>query len=180
MRKQILFAVLTIGAIVLGTDQAKAQANTSTATTTVNMILSDVISMEASKSAVTFTYDNAAAYNTDQKQSVADNLKVTSTKPFGIKVKANGANFVSGINLIPVDVLTIKPVAGGAKPMLGTPKDVVLSTADQVLISAAPKGSQVTLNIDYFIPSTESSSDKILGKPSGTYVQTVTYTATAN
>ena len=178
MKKQIVFAVLTIGAIVLGTNNIKAQA-TSTATTTVKMVLADVISMEAPATQVTFTYDNAAAYNTDQTQSVVNNLKVTSTKSFGIKVKANGADFVNGTNLIPVNVMTIKPVAGGPKAMGGTPTNVVLSTTDKVLITAAPKGSQVTLNIDYFIPSTESSSDKILGKPAGTYTQTVTYTATA-
>ena len=179
MKKQIVFAVLTIGAVVLGTNNIKAQ-KTSTTATTVKMVLADVISMEAPAAQVTFTYDNAAAYNTDQKQTVVDNLKVTSTKSFGIKVKADGANFTDGTNNIPVNVMTVKPVAGvGPKAMGGTQAPVVLSTTDQVLVTAAPKGSQVTLNIDYFIPSTESSSDKILGKPAGTYTQTVTYTATA-
>ena len=178
MKKQIVLAVFTIGAIVLGTNNIKAQ-KTSTAATTVKMVLADVISMEAPATQVTFTYDNAAAYNADQKQSVVDNLKVTSTKSFGIKVKADGANFTDGTNNIPVNVMTVKPAAGGTKAMGGTQAPVVLSTTDQVLVTAAPKGSQVTLNIDYFIPSTESSSDKILGKPAGTYTQTVTYTATA-
>ena len=179
MKKQIVFAVLTIGAIVLGTNNIKAQTG-ATATTTVKMVLADVISMEAPATQVTFTYDNAAAYNTDQKQSVVDNLKVTSTKPFGIKVKANGPNFVSGTNLIPVNVMTIKPVAGGTKPMGGTRQEVpILSISDQVLIPSAPMGSQVTLNIDYIITASKASSADILGKPSGTYVQTVTYTATA-
>ena len=178
MKKQVVFTVLTIGAIVLGTNNIKAQA-TSTATTTVKMVLADVISMEAPASQVTFTYDNAAAYITDQKQSVVDNLKVTSTKSFGIKVKADGVNFISGTDTIPVNVMTVKPVAGGTKAMGGTQTPVVLSTTDQVLVTAAPKGSQVTLNIDYFIPAAKSSSTDILGKPAGTYTQTVTYTATA-
>ena len=179
MKKQIVFAVLTIGAIVLGTNNIKAQ-KTSTAATTVKMVLADVISMEApAATQVTFTYDNAAAYNADQKQSVVDNLKVTSTKSFGIEVKADGANFISGANIIPVTVMTVKPVAGGTKAMGGTLSDVPLTTVAAPLVTGAAKGSQVTLNIDYFIPSTESSSDKILGKPAGTYTQTVTYTATA-
>ena len=176
MKKQIVFAVLTIGAIVLGTNNIKAQT---TATTTVKMVLADVISMEAAATQVTFTYDNAAAYNTDQTQSVVDNLKVTSTKSFGIKVKADGANFISGANVIPVTVMTIKPVAGGTKAMGGTLSDVPLTTAAAPLVTAAPKGSQVTLNIDYFISAGKSSSADILGKAPGTYTQTVTYTATA-
>ncbi|MCX8525528.1 peptidoglycan-binding protein LysM, partial [Chryseobacterium formosus] len=40
-------------------------------------------------------------------------------------------------------------------------------------------GSALTLNLDYMIPAAKSSSSDILGKPAGTYTQTVTYTATA-
>ncbi|MCG2417937.1 peptidoglycan-binding protein LysM, partial [Aequorivita sp. F47161] len=37
----------------------------------------------------------------------------------------------------------------------------------------------VVLELDYLIPAAKSSSSDILGKPAGTYTQTVTYTATA-
>ncbi|SHE48158.1 hypothetical protein SAMN05444408_101575 [Chryseobacterium takakiae] len=85
---------------------------------------------------------------------------------------------MNGTNLIPVDVLTIK-AATASGTMGGTKSAVVLSATDQTLVANAPLGSALTLNLDYTIPAAQSSSSKILGKPAGTYTQTVTYTATA-
>jgi hypothetical protein len=82
------------------------------ATTTVNITLNDVISIDAGSTAiggtVAFNYVTAADYNSDQTITKANSLKVTSTKNFNVKVKAGGPNFVNGSNSIPVDVLTIK------------------------------------------------------------------------
>ena len=180
MKKQIAIAAFTIGAIVLGTNNVQAQ-NT-TATTTVNIVLSDVISIDAGSAAignaVNFAYATAEAYNTDQTITKANSLIVTSTKNFNVKVKAGGTDFKNGTNLIPVNVLTIK-AATAAGTMGGTKTAVVLSATDQNLVKDAPLGSALTLNLDYTIPAAQSSSNKILGKPAGTYTQTVTYTATA-
>ncbi|OCK51688.1 peptidoglycan-binding protein LysM [Chryseobacterium sp. CBo1] len=180
MTKLIAIAALTIGATILGTNNVQAQ-NT-TATTTVNITLNDVISIDAGSTAigntVDFNYATAADYNSDQTITKANSLKVTSTKNFNVKVKAGGANFMNGTNLIPVNVLTIKAAAASGT-MGGTKTAVVLSAADQTLVSNAPLGSALTLNLDYTIPASKSSSSDILGKPAGTYTQTVTYTATA-
>jgi len=123
MTKQIEIAVLTIGAIILGTNNVHAQ-NT-TATTTVNITLNDVISIDAGSTAigntVDFNYATAADYNSDQTINKANSLKVTSTKNFNVKVKAGGANFMNGTNLIPVNVLTIKAAAASGT-MGGTKK----------------------------------------------------------
>lgn len=180
MKKQIAIAVLAIGAIVLGTNNLQAQNNTAKAI--VNINLKDVISIDSGAATgggdVNFNYVTAQDYNSDQTVSKANSLQITSTKSFDVKVKADGANFVNGTNLIPVDVVTIKAAAGGT--MGGTKNDITLTTTDQTLVAAAPKGSKLTLNLDYFIPASKSSSTDILGKPAGTYTQTVTYTATAN
>ncbi|WP_426479300.1 peptidoglycan-binding protein LysM [Chryseobacterium sp. CBSDS_008] len=180
MTKQILISALTIGAIILGTNNVQAQ-NT-TATTTVNITLNDVISIDAGSTAigntVDFNYVTAADYNSEQTVTKANSLKVTSTKNFNVKVKAGGANFMNGTSLIPVNVLTIKP-STTAGSMGGTKTAVILSAADQTLVANAPLGSALTLNLDYMIPAAKSSSSDILGKPAGTYTQTVTYTATA-
>lgn len=85
---------------------------------------------------------------------------------------------MNGTNVIPVNVMTIKAAAASAT-MGGTKNAVVLSVADQTLVANAPLGSTLTLNLDYTIPAAKSSSSDILGKPAGTYTQTVTYTATA-
>ncbi len=180
MIKQIAIAALTIGAFILGTNNVQAQ-NT-TATTTVSITLNDVISIDAGSTAiagaVAFNYATAADYNSEKTVAQANALKVTSTKNFNVKVKAGGASFVNGTNLIPVDVLTIKASAASGT-MGGTKSAVVLSAADQTLVTNAPLGSALTLNLDYTIPAAKSSSSDILGKPAGTYTQTVTYTATA-
>ncbi|MDR6514607.1 peptidoglycan-binding protein LysM [Chryseobacterium camelliae] len=180
MTKQIAIAALTIGTFILGTNNTQAQ--NMTATTTVNITLNDVISIDAGSTAigniVAFNYATAADYNSDQTVTKANSLKVTSTKNFNVKVKAGGASFVNGTNMIPVNVLTIK-AAAAAGTMGGTKSAVILSATDQTLVSNAPLGSALTLNLDYTIPATKSSSSDILGKPAGTYTQTVTYTATA-
>ena len=182
MKKQIAIAAFTIGAIVLGTNNVQAQALTATATTTVNITLNDVISVDTGSAAiggkVAFNYVTAADYNSDQTVAQASALKITSTKAFNVKVKAGGATFVNASSSIPVDVLTIKAAAAPGT-MGGTKTDVVLSETQKTLVANAPLGSALTLNLDYTIPATESSSSKILGKPAGTYTQTVIYTATA-
>jgi len=94
MKKQILIVALTFGAILFGTNHAQAQ---NTATTTVNITLNDVISIDAGSTAigntVDFNYATAADYNSDQTITKANSLKVTSTKNFNVKVKAGGASF---------------------------------------------------------------------------------------
>ena len=180
MTKLIAIAALTIGATILGTNTVHAQ-NT-TATTTVNITLNDVISIDPGSTAigntVDFTYATAADYNSDQTFTKANSLKFNSTNNFNYKVKAGGTNFLNGINTIPVNVLTIKAAAASGT-MGGTKNTVVLSATDQNLVTNAPLGSALTLNLDYTIPAAKSSSADILGKPAGTYTQTVTYTATA-
>lgn len=180
MKKQIIIATLALGAIVFGTNNVQAQAGlTDNAQTKVNIILSDVISIDASATEVTFTYDSAAAYNSDQDYDVADNLKVTSTRSFDIAVKAASENFSDGTNNIPVSVLSINPISGGSTNMTGSQTAVSeLSTTDQKVISNATLGSELILGINYEILGSKSSSSDILGKPSGTYTQQVIYTAT--
>ena len=181
MKNQILISALALAAIVFAGNNVMAQNQS--ATTKVNINLSDVISINkqsvANGGLVEFNYKTAEDYNSTKRTNVPGSLIVTSTKSFDINVKANGANFVKGSDVIPVDVLTIEPVKGGTTTMNGTPSSVVLSTSDQKLISGADLGSSLVLELDYVIPKEKSSSSDILGKPAGTYTQTITYTATA-
>src|SRR5690606_5725241 len=140
----------------------------------------DVIAMDlgsvASEGGVDFNYTNTADYNSSKNITVPNSLVIISSKNFDVKVKSEGANFVSGSNAIPVDVLKVKAVSGGT--LMGTMNEVTLSTADQVLVSNARLGSRQSLHIAYSI-SAEKASNVLLGKPNATYVQKVIYTATA-
>ncbi len=179
MKKQLIIATLALGAIVFGTANLQAQ----TATTEVNLKLSDVISIEGNSVAnggvVDFNYVTAEDYNTDTAVTQTTALIVTSTKIFNIMVKADGANFINGSNEIPVNVMNIKGAGSSSSAMGGTMNEITLSTDDQILVKNAPLGSKVALDLTYKIPATQSSSPNILGKPAGTYTQNVTYTATA-
>ncbi len=179
MSKKNIISALSLGAIFLGGNTIQAQESNPTATT-VNLILADVISIDegsvASASVVDFSYLNTTDYNTAKNVTVPSSLIIISSKNFDVKVKAEGANFVSGSNAIPVNVLQIKAVSGGT--LVGTLNEITLSTIDQILVNNASLGPRQSLSIDYSI-SAEKASTVLLGKPVGTYTQTVTYTATA-
>lgn len=183
MKNQIIFTALTLGAIILGTNSVKAQTGTTTAEvkTAVNIVLNDVISIDAGSVAiggvVNFNYVTSGDYNNDKTATVVNSLKITSTQNFNVNVKAGGDNFVNGSLLIPINVLRIQGATtgsmGGSRPVL------TLTDADQILVGNAPLGSALALDINYTIPATEASTSKILGKKAGTYTQKVIYTATA-
>lgn len=181
MSKSIIFGAMAVAAIVFA-NPAHAQTK-NTAQTTVNIQLADVIEIEsnsgASKGVVNFNYPTVESYQEGQNWNVPKSLIVTSSKNFDVKVKANGADFVSGQNRIPVNVLTIKPVKGGTTTMVGTFTNVALSTNDQNLVTAADLGNRLSLDLNYEISREKASSPDILGKVAGKYTQTVTYTATA-
>ena len=178
MKKQIIISALALGAFVLGTNYSQAQSNP--VSTTVNIILSDIISIDegslASEGVVDFNYVTTTDYNSAKNVTVENSLIVTSSKNFDVKVKAEGENFINGSNLIPVNVLQVKAVAGGS--MVGSFNEITLSNEDQILVDNATLGARKSLSIDYSI-SAEKAQTVLLGKEPGTYTQRVTYTATA-
>lgn len=179
MKKQLFIAALSLGATALGTEQVMAQ-NSDQVSTSVNIILSDVIAMDigsvASEGTVDFNYGSTNDYNSSKNVTVPNSLIIISSKNFDVKVKSEGTHFVSGANVIPVDILQVKAIPGGS--LAGNLNEVTLSTTDQVLVSNASLGTKQSLNIAYSI-SAENASKVLLGKPQGTYTQKVTYTATA-
>lgn len=178
MKKSLIIATFALGAIVFGTSTVKAQSNP--VSTTVNLILADVISIDvgsvASNGVVDFNYNNTTDYNTAKNVTVENSLVITSSTKFDVKVKADGENFTFGTNNIPVNVLKVKAVTGGT--MVGAFSEITLSDADQVLVANAELGARKSLSIDYSI-SAENAQTVLLGKKAGTYTQKVTYTATA-
>ena len=179
MKKQIIIATLALGAFVLGTKNTQAQ-DSNPVSTTVNIILADVISIDegsiASNGVVDFNYVTTTDYNSAKNVTVENSLIITSSNNFDVKVKAEGENFVNGSNFIPVNVLQVKAVAGGT--MAGGFNDITLSNEDQILVADATLGARKSLSIDYSI-SAEKAQTVLLGKAPGTYTQNVTYTATA-
>lgn len=177
LKKRTVLITLVFTILIFGVHKTWAQQ----ATTTINLVLTDVISIEPGSAAndgtVDFYYENENDYNSEKTNTVPNSLIITFSKPFDLKVKANGENFENGSNFIPVNVLTIK--RNESSQITGTSSPVILSTEDQVLVSGADRGSKLSLDLDYTIPQAKSASTDILGKPAGTYTQQITYTATA-
>lgn len=157
------------------------QMSSQNAVTSVNLQLADVLSIESNSAAiggsVDFHYHSVADYNSEKITTIPNSLIITFSKPFDLKVRANGENFNDGSNTIPVNVLTIQ--RNESSQITGSSSPIVLSTQDQVLVSAADHGSKLNLDLDYIIPQERSSSTDMLGKPAGNYTQEITYTATA-
>jgi len=171
-----LFFVILIS-LFLFTTTAMGQE----ASTTVNIVLADVFSIDSESNAidgsVNFTYNSVEDYNSEQTVTIANSLVLTFSKPFDIKVRADGAYFENGDHKIPVNVITIRP--NESSTVTGTPIPVELSSSDQVLIESSSLGSKLHLDLDYIIPQSRASSNDILGKPAGNYTQIIVFTATA-
>ncbi|WP_150452432.1 peptidoglycan-binding protein LysM [Arenibacter lacus] len=176
-KKRATNIVAALTMLLFGVSKVAAQK----ATTTINLILADVIAIEPGSAAkggtVDFHYENASDYNSEQTATIPNSLIITFTHPFDLKVKANGAYFENGAHQIPVNVLTIS--RNETSKITGNSKPIVLSTEDQVLVSGADSGSKLNLDLDYKIPQARSSSPDMLGKPEGKYTQKVTYTVSA-
>lgn len=169
--------ILLIAILLLANTMVKAQE----VSTTVSITLADVLSIDTESSAnggaVDFRYETVADYNSQKTKSVPKSLVVTFSKAFDVKVRANGEYFENGTNKIPINVITIQ--RNESSTLIGKSKPVILSTVDQVLVGSVALGVKLQLDLDYIIPQSKSSSNDILGKPSGNYTQTVTYTASA-
>ncbi|MEM8521256.1 peptidoglycan-binding protein LysM [Flavobacterium sp. PL12] len=180
MTKQFFNAVLFLIALISGSTNLIAQSSATSVTTTVNIILAEVISIDngsiANDGVVNFNYFTASDYNSNKNLTIENSLVVTSSNNFDVKVKAEGENFISEAGTIPVGVLQVKAVSGGS--MIGTLNDITLSTTEQILVGNANPGAQRTLNIDYSIPANKARTE-LLGKAPGTYTQRVKFTATA-
>lgn len=176
-REGICVMVFAFVMLIAGMEKACAQE----ATTTINLVLADVVSIDPESAAkggtVDFNYENVNDYNSEKTASIPNSLIITFSRPFSLKVRANGESFENGSHVIPVDVLTVK--CNESSEITGTTTPITLSTKDQVLINGEGSGSKLKLHLDYTIPKARSASADILGKPAGKYTQKVTYTATA-
>lgn len=178
--KKLFFAMTIIAGTFAVSNNANAQS--STASTNVKITLADFITAQdgngttasatpGAGAEVAFSYPDAASYTVDQTVAKVGHLKVTATKSFGVKVKANAANFLKGVSdAIPVSVMDIIPTAPGS----GTATTVTLSATDQDILTNVNAGIK-TIDVSYKIPVAKAVAN-ILGKPSGVYNQTVTYT----
>ena len=144
---------------------------TGNATMTAN--LADVLQLTVNTPAVNLNFATVADYNNGVTSAVANQLTVTSNRPYNLMVKTSGVNLVNGANTIPVSNISAQTTGTGN----GTATPVAaLSTTDQTLASAVPPSMSKTISMQY---STAAANQAFL-KPAGPYVTTLTYTVVAN
>lgn len=185
MKKQLIIGALSFAAILFINTQAKAQEDASAGTANVSIELLNFNSIDAgsgidgSDNDIAFIYDTPAKYNDPAGQSVlkSNHLIITAANDYTVKVKATGStgeNFTTTTaSEIPLNVLSIQASSSEADP--GTMDVIALSTTDQDLIEGATLGAAKSYEVTYFITQ-EKAQTVLLGKESGTYEATVTYT----
>lgn len=163
-------AVLAI--VALGLQAAPVLAQSS-GTSTMNVNLTDVLSLVVNTSTVNLDFATPADYNNGVTKAVSNQLTVTSNRAYDLKIKTSGTDLVNGSNLIPVSNISAQTTGTG----LGTISTVTaLSTTDQALATGIPASLSKQISMQY---STAAGNSAFL-KPSGTYTTTLTFTATAN
>lgn len=188
MKKQLIIAASSFVAILFMGTKAQAQIDTvGTGTADVRIELSDFVSIDTTSGVSTgdndivFTYDTPGKYNDPNGQSIpkSAHLVITATKGYTIKVKGTGTgdNFTTSTSSeIPLNVLSIQASSAATGP--GTTDVISLSNVDQDLIEGATLGAAKSYDVNYFITH-DNAINELLGKDSGDYTATVTYTIVA-
>ncbi|MGY0038939.1 hypothetical protein [Pedobacter sp. NJ-S-72] len=144
-----------------------------TMNSSVQVNVSNLMELIVEDPSVTLTVNTTANYQQGVTTTMPNHVKVSSTVPYNVTVKANSSVLSSSGGIqIPVGVITIEGMTGqtGITP-------VVLSASPQQIITSADPTIDRFLNLQYRIPSTQTSN--LLNKTAGSYNTTITYTIVA-
>jgi len=158
--------------------EAKDQAGnypalTVNASSNLSVVVEDLAEITVNQPTVNFVFDNAEKYTNGISINIGSHIVLSKTIPYQLSVRASAANFASGSNIIPVDILSIGPGNG----QLGVNTISALSTTNQTLIGNALPAVDRNIDIRYQIPA--SQTQKLLNKVAGVYTANVIYTLTS-
>lgn len=138
----------------------------------LEVVVSDLSEIIANQSTVNLAFSTASHYQNGANQDMPAHLKLSKTTPYNVYVRATSANFASGVNSVPLNVMRIGPMPGQTGM-----QTVTLSATAQQLINGANPVIDRSLNIRYSIPASETS--KLLNKPAGTYTTNIIFSFVA-
>jgi hypothetical protein len=138
----------------------------------LEVVVSDLSEIIANQSTVNLVFSTASHYQNGINQDMSAHIKLSKTTPYNVYVRASSANFGSGVNSIPLDVMRIGPMPGQTGM-----QTITLSATAQQLINGADPVIDRSLNIRYSIPASEIS--KLLNKPAGTYTTNIIFSFVA-
>ncbi len=171
MNKNLVIPLIALAAICFG-NQAKAQVTATSQPVTVNINLTDAISITLGATpTVNFTYTTAADYTASKTVEKAGHFTVVSNKPYNLTVAATAAFTPAGgpaLNIVTVTVPAAS--ANGGTPVANVP----LSTTAASLVTNSTASTGASYTVDYTIANPAS----LLNLGASAYSTTVTYTAT--
>ena len=138
----------------------------------LQVTVSDLSEVVTNQTNVSLVFSSASDYQQGVSKQMPAHIKISKTTPYNLYVRALTSSFSSGANQIPLNVLRIGPMVG--QTGMNT---VTLSTTSQQLINTANPVIDRNLNVLYSIPASETN--KLLGKPAGSYSTTVVFSFVA-
>lgn len=171
MKKNLLTFLCAV-AIVCCAQHLQAQESATSAPVTVNINMTDAISITlGADPTVNFNYTTATDYTASKTVEKTNHFTVVSNKPYDLSVAAAaGFTPAGGPNLNIVTVTVPPSTANGGTPVA----NVALSTTAAALVNNSTASTGATYTVDYTIANPAS----LLNLAGSAYTTTVTYTAT--
>ncbi|WP_312185097.1 hypothetical protein [Sphingobacterium sp.] len=172
MKKNLLVILFALAALCFG-QQVKAQNPSATsAPVTVNINLTDAISITlGADPTVNFNYATAADYAGSKTVEKANHFTVVSNRAYDLTVAATAAFAPAGGPALNVVTVTVPAAtSNGGTPVTNVP----LSTTAAPLVNNSTPTTGAVYNVNYTIANPAS----LLNLAASTYSTTVTYTAT--
>lgn len=141
--------------------------------TSVQLTVEKMSTISIPTPTVSIAFSAAADYQLGVTKQMPGHIKVSSTVPWSVTVKANSDFLTNGANQIPVSMIHIEGIPGqnGTTTIL----PITLSSTAQPIVSTANPSIDQLLNLQYRVPAAQS----LVGKVNGKYATTITYTLVA-
>lgn len=177
MKKNRVILSALICAVLFGFSQAKAQTKgPESRDVTVNILLKDIISagegIATGEGEVNFVYETAEDYREKKEKTIADQIRVLSTKDYVINVKAQTTDFIGESSTLPLNILKIS-ASKGTESAFG--ESITPTTTDQVIVS----NGAATLDQAYDFKYEIAPSQVLIDAAKEKYSVVLTYTVTA-
>jgi hypothetical protein len=142
-----------------------------TMATTVSIVVPRILEALIPSTGINLNFSNPTHYRDGVTASMPSPITLSSTIPYNVTVRA-ASNFTLNGNTIPAGVMIVE----GASGQTGV-NSLTLSTTAQNLISSSAPVIDRAVNLQYRIPSTQTSN--LLNKTAGQYAADVIFTITA-
>jgi len=145
---------------------------TATTTSNVQVVVPRLLELLVQTNDIVFNVNSINAYKNGLTVAMPNPVVLSSTVPYSLSVRASGDFTLSAGNTIPVGAVTIEGAAG----QTGVTSLPLTNTLQTIISGASPQIDR-SINLQYRIP--EAASNALIGKSSGTYQNTITFTLTA-